>query len=250
MIKVVVSGGWDPLHDYHLDHIQEAKRLGDWLIVIANTDEFLIRKKGFFYLPLLTRLRLLEEYPFVDQVVVCIDRDQTVAETLRLIRPNIFAKGGDRESSSSMPQQEVDACKDIGCKIVYGVDRGERASSSSYLLEGARITDKPWGYEKELFRTPLYCLKLMHLNKGESLSLQDHSGREETWRVVEGFPLVEANGTKKSYNPSDIISIPVNSVHRMSAPQGDVTVMEMSIAHLDMGEIRRLDDKYGRKDEN
>jgi len=250
MIRVVVSGGFDPLHDYHLDHIKEARKLGDWLIVIVNTDEFLIRKKGFFNLPLLTRLRVLEEYSFVDQVVVCIDRDQSVGETLRLLHPDIFAKGGDRDSASNIPSKEVVVCEEIGCRIVYGVDRGERASSSNYLLEGARITDKPWGYEKALFQTPMYCLKLLHVTKGQSISLQDHTGRDETWRVVDGFPLIELNDVKKCYSPSDIVNIPAKTVHRLSAPQGDVTVMEMSVANLDMTEIHRLKDDYGREDEN
>ena len=132
MKKVAVSGGFDPLHPVHLDHMIEAKKLGDWLIVIVNTDEFLVRKRGFLVLTLLERLRLIEEYPFVDQTVVCIDRDQTVAETLRLIKPDIFAKGGDR-TSSNMPQNEIDACREIGCEVVYGVDRGVQEHSTDLV---------------------------------------------------------------------------------------------------------------------
>ena len=134
MIKVAVCGGFDPLHSVHLDHMIEAKKLGDWLVVIVNTDEWLIKKKGFFVLPLLERLRLIEEYPFVNQTVVCIDRDDTVAETLRLVRPNIFAKGGDR-ISSNMPQKEIDVCKEIGCEVRYGVDRGVIKSSTNFALD-------------------------------------------------------------------------------------------------------------------
>ena len=130
MKTVAVSGGFDPLHSVHLDHMVEARRLGDWLIVIVNTDEFLIKKKGFFVLPLLERLRIIEEYPFVDQTVVCIDRDLTVADTLRLIRPHIFAKGGDRYIGN-IP--EVEICNKIGCKIIDGL--GEKINSSSELLK-------------------------------------------------------------------------------------------------------------------
>ena len=53
MKKVAVSGGFDPLHSVHLDHMIEARRLGDWLIVIVNTDEFLsyksLEKEGYFH---------------------------------------------------------------------------------------------------------------------------------------------------------------------------------------------------------
>lgn len=242
---VVVSGGFDPLHSVHLDHMVEARRLGDWLIVIVNTDEFLIKKKGFFILPLLERLRIIEEYPFVDQTVVCIDRDQTVAETLRLVRPNIFAKGGDR-TGSHMPKKELEACKELRCKVIYGVDRGVRRSSTDFLLEATSIIEKPWGYEKVLLSTDSYSMKTLHINQGARLSKQVHKGRDEVWRVLEGLPLVEANGEEHSFGVSALIPISAGMVHRISAPQGDVTLLEMSLPHLDMEEITRLEDNHGR----
>jgi len=243
--RVAVSGGFDPLHSVHLDHMMEAKRLGDWLIVIVNTDEFLIRKKGFFVLPLLERLRIIEEYPFVDQTVVCIDRDQTVAETLRLVKPDIFAKGGDR-LSSHMPKKELDACKEIGCKVVYGVDRGVRRSSTDFLLEASSLITKPWGYEKLLLRTDVYSLKLLHVNRGEQISKQVHKGKDEVWRVIDGLPVVEIDGLERNYKVSDLIQIPARGIHRVSAPYGDVTLLEMTLPHLDLEDIIRLEDKYGR----
>lgn len=247
MDKVVaVSGGFDPLHSVHLDHMIEARRLGDWLVVIVNTDEFLIKKKGFFILPLIERLRVIEEYPFVNQTIVSIDRDQSVAETLRLVRPNIFAKGGDR-ISSHMPKKELEVCKEIGCKIVYGVDRGVRKSSTDFLLEATSIIDKPWGYEKILFQSDSYSIKILHINRNESLSKQVHKGRDEVWRVLEGLPIVEKGEDKQSYNASTLIFIQAGVVHRISAPQGDVTLLEMSLPHLNMDEIVRLEDKYERQ---
>lgn len=248
-VRVAVSGGFDPLHPAHLDHMEEASRLGNWLVVILNTDEFLMRKKGWVALPFLDRARIIHSLPFVDQIVPCIDRDQSVAETIRLIKPNIFAKGGDRDPSKvAIPKPETDACEEVGCRIVYGVDRKVRASSTDFYLEAANLTSKPWGYEKMIFRDETSWLKVMHLWHGEEISLQHHTGREEKWRVTEGLPVLHLDGEEKHLSLNDFVDVPVTSEHRLSAPYGDVTIMEMSRAVLLGAEndIVRHEDKYGR----
>lgn len=249
MIKVAVSGGFDPLHDCHIDHMQEAKKLGDWLVVIVNTDEFLIRKKGFIFQPLLVRLRKIIEYSFVDQYVVCIDRDDTVAETLRLLRPDKFAKGGDRDPAKvPIPQNEIVICKEIGCEIVYGVDRGVRASSSSEFLESIAVVDKPWGYEKVLATYPGYTSKILHINQGESLSEQVHKARLEYWRVNQGFPLVQVGDKEDMCKPGDVVIIPPGVPHRAKAVHSFVQILETALPEVSGEDIVRLQDEYGRVD--
>jgi D-beta-D-heptose 7-phosphate kinase/D-beta-D-heptose 1-phosphate adenosyltransferase len=108
-----------------------AKKLGDQLIVIVDNDQNLIAKKGFVYYSLEWRIELLQDYNFIDQVIPNIDLSGCCAETLRMIRPNVFAKGGDR-TANNMPQIEIDVCREIGCEIVYGV--GEVVSSSTGRL--------------------------------------------------------------------------------------------------------------------
>lgn len=144
MIRVAVAGGWDPLHPGHIRHMKLAKKLGDQLIVIVDNDQNLIAKKGFRYYPLEWRVELLQDYSFIDQVIPNIDLSGCCAETLRMIRPNIFAKGGDR-TPTSMPQAEIDVCREIHCEIIYGV--GEIVSSSTKRaleiasLVGAKLED-------------------------------------------------------------------------------------------------------------
>ncbi len=133
MIRVAVSGGFDPLHPGHIEYFRLAKSLGDYLIVIVNTDDWLLRKKGFIFMPLKSRVVMLEAVKYVDSVIVSIDTDNTVAETLRYIKPHIFGKGGDKTSDAVMPSRELTVCKEIGCKVVYGL--GEKVESSSQLVK-------------------------------------------------------------------------------------------------------------------
>jgi len=143
VIKVAVAGGFDPYpHMGHRNHFKLAKALGDYLIVLLNTDEFLLRKKGLVCTPLAERLDMIKDLKYVDEVVVVVDKDQTVTETLRMVKPDIFAKGGDR-TPENMPQSELDACREIGCEIRYGVcdPEFERYSTGSILDILKRIED-------------------------------------------------------------------------------------------------------------
>ena len=55
---VVVSGGFDPIHSGHIAYLEEAKKLGDTLIVALNSDDWLIKKKGKFFVLLSTLLKI------------------------------------------------------------------------------------------------------------------------------------------------------------------------------------------------
>lgn len=128
-MKVAVAGYFDPIHDGHLDHFEKAKALGDYLVVIIGTEQQSVRKKGWYFLTLEGKKRLLLAYKhLVDEVVVNIDIDGTCAETLKKVKPDIFAKGG---GEYNIPQKEIEVCKELGIKIVYNI--GDRLNSSSRL---------------------------------------------------------------------------------------------------------------------
>jgi cytidyltransferase-like protein len=131
MKKVAVAGGFDPLHVGHLRHLQLASKLGDYLIVLVRNNEDMVRKKGYCFMPLEDRMEILRGLRCVDEVVPTIDKDGTMGETLKKVKPDIFAKGGDR-TPENIPQNEVEACKEIGCEIIYGV--GEQYSSSQKII--------------------------------------------------------------------------------------------------------------------
>lgn len=132
MSKIVaISGYFDPLHVGHIVYFQKAKRLGDYLIVILNNEQqTYLKRKSKPFMPLHERKIILESIKYIDEVVISIDQDETVCESLVMIRPDIFAKGGDRYSSE-IPEKEI--CYKLGIKIVDGL--GKKIQSSSELIK-------------------------------------------------------------------------------------------------------------------
>jgi len=129
-IIVVASGYFDPLHKGHVEYLNLAKKLGTKLIVIVNNDKQAIIKKGKSYMAEGERLYVVSALKPVDEVFLSIDQDSSVCKSLELLKPNIFAKGGDR-FSSEIPETPI--CKKNGIKIIDGL--GEKIQSSSNILK-------------------------------------------------------------------------------------------------------------------
>lgn len=134
---VAVSGGFDPVHVGHVRLFEEAKKLGNTLVVILNNDNWLRKKKGKVFMPEAERKELIESFRAVDKVMLTAHgpdpEDMSVCAELEELRPDVFAQGGDRHTKN-VPGCEVDVCKSIGCKMVNGVGRGGKVQSSSWLL--------------------------------------------------------------------------------------------------------------------
>ncbi len=133
---VLVSGGFDPVHVGHVRMFNEAKKLGDKLIIVINNDNWLHKKKGKIFMPQEERKELIENFKSVDEVVLTNHtpgtEDMSVCDALREIKPDIFANGGDRVADN-IP--EVQVCKELGIEMVFNVGHGGKVQSSSWLLK-------------------------------------------------------------------------------------------------------------------
>ena len=128
---VMVSGGFDPVHIGHIRMILEASKHGD-VIVVANSDDWLYRKKGFVFMEFEQRAEILASIKGVIKVSSVDDSDTTVCEAIRRLKPDIFANGGDRKRHNT-PEQAV--CEELGVEMLWGVGGERKANSSSSLVE-------------------------------------------------------------------------------------------------------------------
>ncbi len=126
---VAVSGGFDPVHVGHVRMILEAAEVGD-VIVIANSDEWLMRKKGYVFMPWEERAEILSSIRGVLKVVPVDDSDGTVCEALRREKPTFFANGGDRKTDNT---PEMDVCSELGIGLLWEVGGGKIQSSSELV---------------------------------------------------------------------------------------------------------------------
>ena len=128
IVKVAVSGYFDPIHIGHLEYLKMAKDLGNYLIVIVNNDYQSNLKKGKSFMNELDRVEIVKALKLVDEVFLSIDQDRTVCKSLEKLKPDIFANGGDR-LTDEIPEAEV--CKNFNIKMIDGL--GEKIRSSSEL---------------------------------------------------------------------------------------------------------------------
>ena len=132
---VAVSGGFDPIHIGHLRMFREARALGDKLVVILNNDNWLKTKKGFAFMPEAERAEIISAFPFVDEVVISShtenDTDRSVCRELELVKPNIFANGGDRKNVADIPEAVV--CEKYSIEMAFAMGFGGKVQSSSWL---------------------------------------------------------------------------------------------------------------------
>lgn len=128
--RVCISGYFNPLHIGHINYINEAKKLGDYLVVIVDNDLQVQLKGSKPCMSEIDRAIILSNLSSVDEVFISIDTDMSVCESLKKVKPNIFANGGDR-FLDNIP--EVEVCNDLGIEMIFNVGGGKIRSSSELI---------------------------------------------------------------------------------------------------------------------
>lgn len=249
---VIVTGGFDPIHSGHIEYFKAAKKLGDKLLVGANSDEWLTRKKGRPFMPIEERIAILEALEVVDEVFEFDDSDDTAVGAIRKVRSEypssqiIFANGGDRQKGTT---PEVEYAKELieegQIVFMFGIGGNDKKNSSSWLLEN---WDKPetrrlWGKYRNLDNNGHWKVKELSIDVGKSLSDQRHFVRTEHWHIVDGeleMNLEFSNGYKTSniYRSGDSIDIPQKTWHKAT----NVGSRPVKVIEVWMGNVLSEDD--------
>lgn len=197
---VIATGGFDPIHEGHIEYLKKARELGDMLIVGLNSDAWLERKKGKAFMSWQTRAAILKEFRFVTQVINFDDSDNSSKDAIRKVKDYlpqaeiIFANGGDRtkENIPEMTEENVE--------FVFGIGGNNKANSSSDILknwtEEERV-ERSWGhYDVLKVVSPNIKAKRLIVQPGKSLSNQKHNHRNEFWLIEEGIATIHIPGNK------------------------------------------------------
>lgn len=147
---VIVTGGMDPCHSGHVSYLNDAKKLGDILVVGLNSDDWLIRKKGFRFMPWEERAEIVRNFRCVDYVFRFDDKDGSACDAIRKMSLRyplhnlIFANGGDRTNVNIPEMRLKDGEHWYGehfakrLAFVFGVGGDSKQNSSSDILKEYR----------------------------------------------------------------------------------------------------------------
>ena len=251
MIISVVSGGFDPIHSGHIEYIKEAKKIGEKLIVALNSDNWLIEKKGKYFLPFEERKVILESLVFVDEVIGFEDDEYgSCKNALRFLKKEypddkiIFCNGGDR-TNSNIPEQDID---NIEFKFSVGGDVKKNSSSSILKDWTFPKENRLWGEFYNLYSNPNLKVKELIVFPKQGMSFQRHFHRNELWFISEGSCIVNYSKSeesdKKEYqlNKDDTFQVKKNEWHQIINPFDEkCKIIEIQYGdRVDESDIERL----------
>jgi mannose-6-phosphate isomerase len=130
-----------------------------------------------------------------------------------------------------------------------GLDSPNLEGVSRWAHDVTKV-EKPWGYELIWALTGRYCGKVLFVKAGQSLSLQFHREKDESWFVQSGrakLELGEVGATvleQEVIGPGSAFHFTPGTVHRVTALD-DTTILEVSTPEID--DVVRLEDAYGRE---
>ena len=222
----VVSGGFDPIHSGHLAYIQAAKKFGEKLIVLLNSDDWLTKKKGKFFLPFSERKVILEALKYVDQVVAFDDNDGSCVNGLLALKEKYpkdqitFCNGGDR-TEENIPELSLD-----GFNFKFQVGGDDKKNSSSKILQQWEIPheERTWGNYSILFNNNVVKVKELFISPRNGMSFQRHFERQEIWFVHSGACKVylqeksQKEAKPKILKQGDLLTLPKEAWHQITNP--------------------------------
>lgn len=115
MIIVLANGCFDVLHKGHVEHLQQAKRMGDFLFVALTADEAVNKGPGRPINAWADRAMVLRELRCVDSVI----KSRSSLDALQLVKPRIFVKGIDYADGNNFTEDVEGACRALGVELRF-----------------------------------------------------------------------------------------------------------------------------------
>jgi cytidyltransferase-like protein len=249
---VIVSGGFDPIHSGHIEYFKSAKSLGDKLLVALNSDNWLEKKKGQFFMPFDERKTIVESIRYVDEVIEFDDDKKgsciNALEKVKLLYPDdqiYFANGGDR-NKKNIPEMSVS-----NVNFIFSVGGDDKKNSSSWILNKWQnyFEERKWGSFFILYQTKNVKVKELIIDSDKQISFQRHFKRNEIWLVASGSCYVSfANNNnlkdirKIKLNKYDHYNVKTEDWHQILNPfQEPVHIIEIQYGdECTEGDIERL----------
>ena len=182
----LISGGFDPVHIGHLAMIKDAKKIADDVIVLLNSDKWLVRKKGKPFMVEAQRAQILEEFESVSEVIIQ-EKDDDDSSNNAIIdfynshkkRTICYCNGGDRSQEDKI--REAETCKNLGIDLKFGIGGIHKLESSSNLTKNhlSEAEERPWGKFHIIAKGKGYQIKEIIVKPGKKMSLQRHKNRSE-----------------------------------------------------------------------
>ena len=133
---IILSGGFDPIHKGHVRMFKEASKLGKVLVGL-NSDQWLIRKKGKFFMSYEERKEILDAIKYIDITQSFNDNDGTACDLIKTVNIEygsefnvFFGNGGDRTNNTT---PELEFCNNNNIDMIWGLGGGKIQSSSELL---------------------------------------------------------------------------------------------------------------------
>ena len=110
---------------------------------------------------------------------------------------------------------------------------------------------RPWGWWIAIYEGSDYLVKVIHINKGQQLSLQKHEHRDETWTIAEGKGEIFCDNFWQMARKGKMVTIKKGTPHRAKAADESLVIIEVQHGDvLSEDDIIRIEDDYGRVQEN
>lgn len=249
----LISGGFDPIHSGHVKLITHA---GPASVVIAlNSDEWLIRKKGNYFLPWEERASILMGMAKVHRVIEFDDSDDSACAAIQSLKDQYpdsvisFHNGGDRTEGNVLEALRFKG--DPHVKLYYGIG-GKKSNASSDILQrwvdvNKQTTERNWGEYNVLADYNTSKVKTLIVKPGESLSMQKHQFRSEHWFVAKGTATVRVGIGCSQYKVTEhnMITIKRGYWHQLSNDtDGELVIVEIQYGEkCEESDIARKTDK-------